>query len=86
MTIGFVLMNVARLKGTEVSKMLRSIPEVVEHHPLLGEYDFIAKVESDELSNLGQIVTNKIRSIPGITHTETLAGMEFGAGFEKKEE
>jgi len=78
MAIGFVLINVGKMNAIEVNKRLRAIPEVVEHHPLLGEFDFIAKIESDEYTDLSKIVTEKIRTIPAITNTRTLTGINLG--------
>ena len=51
--------------------------EIVELHPLFGEYDLIAKVEAKDFNSLGQIVVDKIRSIPGVVETKTLTGIKF---------
>jgi DNA-binding Lrp family transcriptional regulator len=51
---------------------------VIEIHPLLGEYYFIAKVESVGYESIGEIVVNKIRTIEGITDTKTLTAIGIG--------
>jgi DNA-binding Lrp family transcriptional regulator len=37
-----------------------------------GQYDIMAKVEGDNPEEIGNIVIEKIRSIPGVTITETI--------------
>jgi DNA-binding Lrp family transcriptional regulator len=49
----------------------------VELHPLFGEYDLIAKLEAKNFNLLGQIVVDKIRTIPGVVDTKTLTGIKF---------
>ena len=77
MAIGFVLITAATAREQEVYKELSKVPEIVELHPLFGEYDFIAKIEVDDFDNLGAIVVNKIRSIEGVRFTTTLTGTKF---------
>ena len=47
MVIGFVLMHVSRLHEYEVFNTLSKLPEVIELHPLFGEYDLIAKSKAE---------------------------------------
>jgi DNA-binding Lrp family transcriptional regulator len=75
--VGFVLIHVSTLRESEVFNKLSKIPEVIEVHPLFGEYDIIAKVEAKEYDNIGEIVIHKIRTIDGITFTSTLTGLKF---------
>jgi len=74
MVIGFVLMHIIAGHEYEVYNKLSKVPDVVELHPLFGEYDLIAKIEANDFEDIGNIVTNKINSIYGIAHTETLTG------------
>ncbi|GAG54282.1 unnamed protein product [marine sediment metagenome] len=53
------------------------MPEIIELHPLFGEYDLLAKIEGDDFENLGVIVVNKIISIDGVIDTKTLTWMKF---------
>ena len=53
------------------------VKEVVELHPLFGEYDLIAKIEANDFNSLGQIVVNRVRSIEGVIDTKTLTGIKF---------
>ncbi len=77
MAIGFILISTAPAKEHEVYNELLKVPEIVELHPLFGEYDLIAKVESKDFDTLGHIVVDKIRSIEGVADTKTLTGTKF---------
>lgn len=77
MAIGFVLISTAPAKEHDVYEKLRTVPEIVELHPLFGEYDLIAKIEADDFNVLGQIVVDRIRTIPGVIDTKTLTGIRF---------
>jgi DNA-binding Lrp family transcriptional regulator len=77
MAIGFVLINVAPAHEHEVYNKLSKIPQIIELHPLFGEYDLIAKIEADDFEELGTIIVNKIRSITGVLDTKTLTGLTF---------
>jgi len=75
--IGFVLMHVSPLHEHEVFNKLSKLHEVIELHPLFGEYDLIAKIEAKDYESIGQIIINKIKTIEGITDTKTLTGIRL---------
>jgi DNA-binding Lrp family transcriptional regulator len=77
MAVGFVLISAAPAHEHEVFNKLSKIPEIVELHPLFGEYDLIAKIEAKDFEKLGGIVVNKIRAIEGVVDTKTLTGTKF---------
>jgi DNA-binding Lrp family transcriptional regulator len=77
MAIGFVLIHVTPAHEHEVYNKLTKIPQIVELHPLFGEYDLIAKLEANDFEELGTIIVNKIRSITGVIDTKTLTGLTF---------
>jgi DNA-binding Lrp family transcriptional regulator len=77
MAIGFVLISAAPAKEHEVYNSLSKVPEIVELHPLFGEYDLIAKIEAEDFEKLGSLVVNRIRSIEGVIDTKTLTGTRF---------
>ena len=76
MAIDFVLINAAPAHEHEVYTKLSKIPEIVELHPLFGEFDLIAKIDAGDLEKLGEFVIKKIRSIKGVTDSKTLTGAE----------
>ena len=77
MAIGFVLISTAPAKEHEVYNQLLKVNDIVELHPLFGEYDLIAKLETDDFNNLGQIVVDKVRTVNGVIDTKTLTGIKF---------
>ena len=77
MAVGLVLTKAAPAHEHEVYNKLSKIPEIVELHPLFGEYDLIAKIKVDNFEKLGSIVVNKFRSIEGVVDTKTLTGTKF---------
>ena len=64
MAIGFVLINVAPAHEHEVYNKLSKIPQIVELHPLFGEYDLIAKIDAADFEELGTIIVNKYERSP----------------------
>jgi len=77
MAIGFVLISTAPAKEHEVYNELLKVKVIVELHPLFGEYDLIAKIETEDFNVLVQVVVDKIRSIAGVIDTKTLTGIKF---------
>jgi len=77
LSIGFVLIGVEPKKDREVYQKLLRIDEVVELYPLFGDYDLIAKVEAESYDRIGEVVVGKIRALPGVRATKTLAKISF---------
>jgi DNA-binding Lrp family transcriptional regulator len=77
MATGFVLVSTAPAKEHDVYSELLKVKEIVELHPLFGEYDLIAKVEAEDFNALGQVVVDKIRAVKGVIDTKTLTGIKF---------
>ena len=77
MVIGFVLMHVSPLHEYKVFNKLSKLNEVIEVHPLFGEYDLIAKIEAKDYESIGEIIIHKIKTIEGITETKTLTGIKL---------
>jgi DNA-binding Lrp family transcriptional regulator len=75
--IGFVLMHVSPLHEHEVFNKLSKLHEVIELHPLFGEYDLIAKIEAKDYESIGEIIIHKIKTIEGIADTKTLTGIKL---------
>jgi DNA-binding Lrp family transcriptional regulator len=75
--IGFVLMHISPLHEYEVFNKLSKLKEVIELHPLFGEYDLIAKIEAGDYESIGQIIIHKIKTIDGIIDTKTLTGIKL---------
>lgn len=74
MTIGFVLLHVSAEHENEVFNTLSKIPDVIEVHPISGEYDIIAKIQAEDNEHIAKIIIEKIKIIPGIIDIKTLTG------------
>jgi DNA-binding Lrp family transcriptional regulator len=73
MAIGFALLTISPLHEKEVFESLdKKITEIIEVHPLFGEYDIIVKIKCDSINEIGEIVLKKIRPIKGISDSKTL--------------
>lgn len=77
MAIGFVLISTAPSKEHDVFNALKKLDSIIEVHPLFGEYDLIAKLEAEDFNKLGELVVDRIRTIPGVINTKTLTGIKF---------
>lgn len=73
MSVCFVLIDTEPGRERAVFASLQKVAEVSELHYLLGEYDLLAKVEATDLDAVGEIILNKIRAVPGVVDTMTLA-------------
>jgi len=56
----------------QVSEVLKHISDVKEVHGIFGAYDILAKVESADVKNLRETMTEKIRKIDKVKSTLTL--------------
>jgi DNA-binding Lrp family transcriptional regulator len=80
MAIGFALLSISPLHEKTVYEKLKQIPEIVEVHPLFGEFDILVKIEAHDIDSIGSIVINKIRSVQGVVDTKTLIGTKSLSG------
>jgi DNA-binding Lrp family transcriptional regulator len=74
--IAFVFINVEPGSETEVLERLREVPEVKESYLVFGVYDLVAKVETDAMDRLKEVITWKIRKLDKVRSTLTTVVME----------
>ncbi len=55
-----------------VVEALRRVTGVQEMHEVMGPYDIVVEIEVDSLSDVPPILSDKIRTIPGIESTTSL--------------
>ncbi len=67
----FVLIETAVGRTKEVATTLRQLEGVSSVDPVTGPYDVIAIVEGKSLADIGDLVTDKIHPIAGISRTVT---------------
>ena len=56
----------------ETKENMLKIKGITEVHGVFGRWDIVVRVEVDNVDELINVVTDKIRSIPGVQSSETL--------------
>lgn len=77
MATGFVLIRVEPGREREVFDEIIKVEEVAEVHLLFGEYDLIIRIEAETYDLIGEVVVDKVRKIPGVASTKTLARIQL---------
>ena len=72
MGTAYVLINCELGYDEQVIEVLKHISDVKEVHGIFGAYDILAKVESADVKNLRETMTEKIRKIDKVKSTLTL--------------
>ena len=75
MATAFVLINSTLGAEDEVLKGLKEIKEVREAHMVFGVYDIIARIETDTMQELEDIISWKIRRLDKTRGTITMIVM-----------
>jgi DNA-binding Lrp family transcriptional regulator len=76
MPLSYVLVNVELGSEEKVLKEVRGVPHVKECRRIYGTYDMIVKVEADSMDELKEVITWKIRRLPGVRSTLTTIVIE----------
>ena len=76
MAIAYILINCELGSEESIIRQLKSINGIKEVHGTFGAYDILAKIESDTVDVLREIITWKIRKVEQIRSTLTLMGIE----------
>lgn len=71
----FVLIETEAGKTSEVVTTLRQTEGVKTADSVTGPYDIIAVVEGERLDEIGNIVTEKIQRVPGVSRIITCLAM-----------
>jgi DNA-binding Lrp family transcriptional regulator len=80
MALGFALLSISPLHEKTVFDSLKTVPEIIEIHPLFGEYDILVKIQTPDIDTIGEVVIKKIRALKGIVDTKTLIGTKSLSG------
>jgi len=72
MATAYVLVNCDLGFDTEIIDEIKQLEDVKEVHGVFGTYDILAKVESDNVENLRDLITWKIRKLNRVRSTLTL--------------
>jgi len=76
MAKAFVFINVEPGSENEVLERLRGVPEVKESHLVYGVYDIVAKVETDAMDRLKEVISWKVRRLDKVRSTLTTIVVE----------
>tara|TARA_Y100001949_G_scaffold35813_1_gene28559 strand:+ start:837 stop:1076 length:240 start_codon:yes stop_codon:yes gene_type:complete len=76
MAEAYILINCEIGSEEDVITALKVIDGIKEVHGTFGAYDILAKIESDQVEDLRETITWKIRKIDKIRSTLTLMGIE----------
>ncbi len=67
-----MLINAEIGAESDVLKGLKDIPEVKESHMVYGVYDIIARIQTDTMQELKDIISWKIRRLDKVRSTLTM--------------
>jgi DNA-binding Lrp family transcriptional regulator len=70
----FVLVNynpVNNVSQQDVAQSIARLEDVVEVHVVAGQWDIILKARGASLQEIGELVVNHLRQIPGVGQTVT---------------
>ena len=79
MTTAIVLINVQRPKLKSVAEKLAQVEGVTEVYTVAGEFDLVAMLKVNDVTQMSKILTEKMNLIEGITHTRTLLALDVTA-------
>jgi len=64
-------MNIDAGAENEILKTLREVPEVKEAYFVYGVYDVVAKIETESMDRLKEVITSKVRGLGKIRSSLT---------------
>lgn len=76
MPTAYVLINCDLGSEEEIIKEIKKLPDIKEVSGVYGVYDIIAKISSDTMDKLREIITWKIRRIDKVRSTLTMIVIE----------
>ena len=76
MVTAIVLINADRMQIKDDAQKLVDMHQVTEVFSVAGRYDLIAMVRVKSTDEVADTITEKIRSLQGITATETLIAFQ----------
>ncbi|MFY9614777.1 MAG: Lrp/AsnC ligand binding domain-containing protein [Candidatus Dormiibacterota bacterium] len=81
MLTAFMLITCDRERLPDVGPALAAIDGIAEVYTTTGSFDYIAVARVHDMEALSELVTDRMRQVPGITRTDTHVAMrEYSAG------
>ena len=76
MPIAYVLINTEPEKMEEVAREIKKIKGVVEASMVYGVYDIVAKIQTETMDRLKEIVASQIRRMESVRSSATMIVIE----------
>ena len=76
MPIAYILINTEPEKMEEVAKEIRKIKGVIEASMVYGVYDIVAKIQTETMDRLKEIVASQIRRMESVRSSATMIVIE----------
>ena len=70
--LAYILFKVNSGTEREVCQKLVEFDEIIQADIIFGEYDVLAKIETEDLGNLEEFVSEKVRNVPNVLVTSTM--------------
>ena len=77
MVEAIVLLQAEVGDSAAVARAVAELGGVTAADVVTGPYDVIARVEADNIDDLGRMVVSRIQSVPGVTRTLTCPIIRF---------
>lgn len=77
-TKAYVLIETAVGKTRDVMNSLTSVSGMEAVDAVTGPYDIIAVVTANDLNSVGEIVTERVHTVPGVNRTVTCLSVSVG--------
>lgn len=77
--VAFVEVKMASTRESVLSAFndaVRQFPEVEQVHLIAGNFDYLLKVRTSDMSNYRKVLAEKISTLPGVASTSTYVAME----------
>jgi DNA-binding Lrp family transcriptional regulator len=68
----FVLINAETGSESDINASLKEIQEVKETYMVYGVYDLIARIDTETMRELKDVISNKIRGLEKVRSTLTM--------------
>lgn len=72
MVKAYILVVASPEETLAVYSALQGVAGVKECHQVMGPYDIVAEIEVENLSDVPQILSEHVRTIPGVESTTSL--------------
>lgn len=76
MVSAIVLISCTNETVNQTAEALAEMPGISEVYSVAGRVDLVAVIRVSNNEELAEVVTRHMRTVPGITHTETLIAFQ----------